>query len=69
MLMTCGIASLPDDILVDILSRLQAKVVGQCKCICKHWCSLIEDPSFVELHRACSKSRQDGRPATTFSSP
>ncbi|XP_058202758.1 putative F-box protein At3g10240 [Rhododendron vialii] len=61
LMTTSGIASLTDGILVDILSRLPAKVVGQCKCICKHWCLLIEDPSFVHSHCACSKSRQDCR--------
>lgn len=51
---------LPREIWADILTRLPAKVVGQCKCICKHWCSVIEDPSFVELHHFRAKSRAGG---------
>ncbi|KAF7149104.1 hypothetical protein RHSIM_Rhsim03G0071300 [Rhododendron simsii] len=51
---------LPREIWVDILTRLPAKMVGQCKCICKHWRALIEEPSFVELHHFRSKSRPGG---------
>ncbi|KAL7220857.1 hypothetical protein ACSBR2_013697 [Camellia fascicularis] len=43
--------------LVDILTRLPAKVVVQCKCISKRWHSLIEDPSFVDLHHTRAQSR------------
>ncbi|KAI8544096.1 hypothetical protein RHMOL_Rhmol08G0269100 [Rhododendron molle] len=35
-------------------------MVGQCKCICKHWRALIEEPSFVELHHFRAKSRPGG---------
>ncbi|KAF7145576.1 hypothetical protein RHSIM_Rhsim04G0194500 [Rhododendron simsii] len=41
---------LPREIWVDILTRLPAKMAGQCKCVCKNWRALIEEPSFVELH-------------------
>ncbi|KAH7866914.1 hypothetical protein Vadar_026627 [Vaccinium darrowii] len=51
---------LPREIWEDILTRLPAKMVGQCKCICKHWRAVIEDPSFVELHHFCAKSRAGG---------
>ncbi|KAG5522000.1 hypothetical protein RHGRI_034273 [Rhododendron griersonianum] len=60
---TCGITNegyLPREILEDILTRLPAKMVGQCKCICKYWRALIEEPSFVELHHFRSKSRPGG---------
>ncbi|KAF7134238.1 hypothetical protein RHSIM_Rhsim08G0210600 [Rhododendron simsii] len=60
---TCGITNegyLPREIWVDILTRLPAKMVGQCKCICKHWRTLIEEPSFVELHHFRAKSRPGG---------
>ncbi|CAL5394649.1 unnamed protein product [Camellia sinensis] len=56
---SCGFTtcSLPQEMLVDILTRLPAKVVVQCKCISKHWRSLIEDPSFVDLHHTRAQSR------------
>ncbi|KAG5552277.1 hypothetical protein RHGRI_010380 [Rhododendron griersonianum] len=50
---------LPREIVIDILTRLPAKVVGQCKCICKHWRTLIEDPMFAELHHNRAKCRPD----------
>ncbi|KAF7145065.1 hypothetical protein RHSIM_Rhsim04G0093700 [Rhododendron simsii] len=38
---------LPHEIVINILTRLPARVVGvgQCKCTCKHWRALIEDPT------------------------
>ncbi|KAE9465293.1 hypothetical protein C3L33_02798, partial [Rhododendron williamsianum] len=50
---------LPHEIVIDILTRLPARVVGQCKCICKHWRALIEDPTFAELHHNRAKCRPD----------
>ncbi|XP_058226500.1 F-box protein At3g57590-like [Rhododendron vialii] len=54
---TCGITN---EGFLPILTRLPAKMVGQCKCICKHWRALIEEPSFVELHHFRAKSRPGG---------
>ncbi|XP_071735730.1 F-box/kelch-repeat protein At3g23880-like [Rutidosis leptorrhynchoides] len=42
---------LPDDILVNILSRLPAKSLGQFKSVCKCWFSLISSENFVNLHQ------------------
>ncbi|KAG5552276.1 hypothetical protein RHGRI_010379 [Rhododendron griersonianum] len=50
---------LPHEIVIDILTRLPARVVGQCKSICKHWRALIEDPTFAELHHNRAKCRPD----------
>ncbi|KAJ0540774.1 putative F-box domain-containing protein [Helianthus annuus] len=43
-------SNLPHDILIDILSRLPAKSLGQFKSVSKHWSSLISSPSFIKLH-------------------
>ncbi|KAI3906232.1 hypothetical protein MKW98_021765 [Papaver atlanticum] len=52
------VSSLPNDIVIDILSRLPAKPLMQFKSICKHWLSLIKhDPHFIDLHCIRSKSR------------
>ncbi|PRQ49596.1 putative F-box domain-containing protein [Rosa chinensis] len=41
------IGDLPEDVLVEILSRLPCyKYVSECKCVSKRWCSLMSDPSF-----------------------
>ncbi|CAL5066685.1 unnamed protein product [Urochloa decumbens] len=42
-----AVAGLPDDPLVEILSRVSAKDLHRCKCISKGWRDLIADP----LHR------------------
>ncbi|CAN6222522.1 unnamed protein product [Urochloa humidicola] len=39
----CAVAGLPDDALVEILSRLSAKFLCRAKCVSKAWCSLIAD--------------------------
>ncbi|KAI3917892.1 hypothetical protein MKW98_000126 [Papaver atlanticum] len=42
----------------EILGRLPVKLLMQCKCVCKHWKSLIqEDPYFIQLHLNRSKTR------------
>ncbi|XP_026381845.1 F-box/kelch-repeat protein At3g06240-like [Papaver somniferum] len=42
---------LPEDIIVDILSRLPIKSILQFRCVCKHWYSnLLRDPSLVKIY-------------------
>ncbi|OEL36954.1 hypothetical protein BAE44_0002027 [Dichanthelium oligosanthes] len=43
------VAGIPDDALVDILSRLSAKFLCRSKCVSKPWCNLIAD------HLRCRK--------------
>ncbi|KAK1294761.1 F-box protein CPR30 [Acorus calamus] len=38
------------DIILNILSRLPLKSLMRCKCVSKHWYSLINDPILAELH-------------------
>ncbi|CAI9109946.1 OLC1v1009889C1 [Oldenlandia corymbosa var. corymbosa] len=38
---------LPEDILLEILSRLPGKALFRCKSVCKLWRALISNPSFV----------------------
>ncbi|XVF29061.1 hypothetical protein REPUB_Repub15cG0087500 [Reevesia pubescens] len=49
------VPQLPQDIIVNILSRLPIKYLIQLKCVCKPWRSLISDPQFAKLHLAQSK--------------
>ncbi|CAN6180748.1 unnamed protein product [Urochloa humidicola] len=39
----CAVAGIPDDALVEILSRLPAKFLCRSKCVSKAWCGLIAD--------------------------
>ncbi|CAN6168463.1 unnamed protein product [Urochloa humidicola] len=38
------VANLPDDVIVDILSRLPAKSLFRCTCVSKSWDALVSDP-------------------------
>ncbi|KAI3835887.1 hypothetical protein MKX03_035153 [Papaver bracteatum] len=51
-------SSLPNAILIDILSRLPVKLLMQFKSVCKRWLSLIKlDTHLIDLHFVRSKSR------------
>ncbi|KAG5544928.1 hypothetical protein RHGRI_017404 [Rhododendron griersonianum] len=41
---------LPQDVLVNIFTRLPIKTVLQCTSVCKLWHSLIVNPSFIDSH-------------------
>ncbi|XP_074265452.1 F-box/kelch-repeat protein At3g06240-like [Silene latifolia] len=41
---------LPPEICTHILSTLPAKTLLKFRCVCKSWCSIIDDPDFVHLH-------------------
>ncbi|KAG8368947.1 hypothetical protein BUALT_Bualt15G0099300 [Buddleja alternifolia] len=43
-------AHVPDDVIVDILSRLPAYIVVQCREVCKKWRILTSSSHFIELH-------------------
>ncbi|KAK3027748.1 hypothetical protein RJ639_042488 [Escallonia herrerae] len=52
-----GMLDLPSDIVRDdILSRLDAKTIISCKCVCKAWRNLISDQSFAQAHLARSRA-------------
>ncbi|ESR38727.1 hypothetical protein CICLE_v10027518mg, partial [Citrus x clementina] len=40
----------PDDIMVEILSRLPVKSLIRLRCVCKSWYAFIKNPSFVSKH-------------------
>ncbi|XLR25955.1 hypothetical protein S83_053855 [Arachis hypogaea] len=42
-------AGLPADIITDIFVRLPIKSVLICRCVCKHWNTLISNPNFGKL--------------------
>ncbi|RZC48381.1 hypothetical protein C5167_041336 [Papaver somniferum] len=49
---------LPNEIVIDILSRLPVKALMQFKSVCKDWLYLIkQDRKFIDLHFIRSKSR------------
>ncbi|KAH0652478.1 hypothetical protein KY289_030156 [Solanum tuberosum] len=46
---------MPNDITFNILLKLNVKSLLRFKCVCKSWCSLIEDPQFIKQHYDMSK--------------
>ncbi|GFS45446.1 hypothetical protein Acr_00g0096040 [Actinidia rufa] len=41
---------LPQEVLIDVFTRLPTKNLLRCTCICKSWHSLITNPSFISTH-------------------
>ncbi|CAI9784455.1 unnamed protein product [Fraxinus pennsylvanica] len=41
---------LPEEITIEILSRLPVKSLLRFKCVCKTWFSIIQDPKFIDMH-------------------
>ncbi|XVF62525.1 hypothetical protein PTKIN_Ptkin09bG0015300 [Pterospermum kingtungense] len=45
-----GTAAQPDDIILDILCRLDVEDLLRFRCVPKEFCSLIDNPYFIKLH-------------------
>ncbi|XP_030533266.1 F-box protein At3g07870-like [Rhodamnia argentea] len=45
-----GFESLPDEVVTDILSRLQADQVVKLRSVCRRWCALTAAPNFAQRH-------------------
>lgn len=41
---------MPEEVVIEILLRLPVKSLMRFRCICKFWCSLTEDLSFITKH-------------------
>jgi F-box interacting protein len=47
---------LPEEMLVEILSRVPVKCLLRFKCVCKSWYALSTNPHFITKHLACTTS-------------
>lgn len=56
---TCAIY-LPDEIVVDILTRLPVKCLLRFKSVCKKWNSLMREPAFIHVHYERARTRSGG---------
>ncbi|KAL7123046.1 hypothetical protein ACP275_01G081200 [Erythranthe tilingii] len=45
-----AISELPDEIMIDILSRLPAKSVGKSRCVSKPWRTILSGNQFIKAH-------------------
>ncbi|XP_069148648.1 F-box protein CPR1-like [Solanum lycopersicum] len=50
--------NIPNDIIIDILTKLPVKSLLRLKGICRSWYSLIKDEKFVKQHHDTHKNRQ-----------
>ncbi|XP_074265268.1 F-box protein At1g30790-like [Silene latifolia] len=41
---------IPSEVLTQILAQLPAKTLLRFRCVCKSWCSIIDNPDFVSMH-------------------
>ncbi|XP_026452425.1 F-box protein CPR1-like [Papaver somniferum] len=44
-------ASLPEDIIINILLKLSLKSIAQFKCVAKPWYEMVKNPKFIKMHR------------------
>ncbi|XP_058185588.1 putative F-box protein At1g47790 [Rhododendron vialii] len=51
--------SMPEDVLMLILSRFPVKTLLRFKSVSKHWYSLIQNPIFISLHNNSNRSRKN----------
>lgn len=50
MVQKTNFSDLPEDLVMEILSRLPVKCLLQLKCVSKNWYVLIENPIFIQKH-------------------
>uniref|UniRef100_K4D590 F-box domain-containing protein n=1 Tax=Solanum lycopersicum TaxID=4081 RepID=K4D590_SOLLC len=56
-----AIVQFPEEILVNILTRLPVKSLVRFKCVSKFWITLISDPYFTKKHLNRARNDQDSR--------
>ncbi|KAL0642113.1 hypothetical protein Bca4012_103042 [Brassica carinata] len=52
-----SIKSLPNELIIEILSRLPAKSIAICRHVCKEWESLLRTPAFTDYFLAISSAQ------------
>ncbi|OIS97377.1 PREDICTED: F-box/kelch-repeat protein At3g06240-like [Nicotiana attenuata] len=52
---------LPQEIIIDILSRLPAKVIGQFRCVSKQWLNFLSDPQFIKFHHTIHSHKEESK--------
>lgn len=53
---------IPEDIIVDILSRLPIKSLIRCRCVLKRWGSIVSDPQFAKVQfKVASQQKPSSR--------
>ncbi|GAB4855138.1 hypothetical protein Ancab_023768 [Ancistrocladus abbreviatus] len=50
---------LPRELWCEVFARLPVKALLKIRCVCKAWCSVIDDPVFVSMHLTRYKNNRD----------
>ncbi|XP_021848439.2 F-box/kelch-repeat protein At3g23880-like [Spinacia oleracea] len=50
---------LPPELWTEVLARLPVKILLRFRAVCKTWCSMIDDPDFLLMHRSLFKNNVD----------
>ncbi|KAF8414201.1 hypothetical protein HHK36_002201 [Tetracentron sinense] len=58
-------ANLPQDVIMEILSRVPVKSLLRFRCVSKTWCSFVANPSFAKKH--LNQATQNNNPSLIFS--
>ncbi|KAK9266727.1 hypothetical protein L1049_025360 [Liquidambar formosana] len=58
--MATTLRNMPNDIIINILSRLPVKSLIRFKCVCKSWHALVSDPNFIDTHLNHTRANNDG---------
>ncbi|KAM7460992.1 hypothetical protein LguiA_029113 [Lonicera macranthoides] len=56
----CFLSTDMEEIVFEILKELPVKTLVRFRAVCKLWCSIIDDPIFIDSHRTRSYTRTDG---------
>lgn len=48
--MVTSYQNLLEDVIIEVLSRLPVKCLLRFRCVCKHWCAIFKNPSFISKH-------------------
>ncbi|KAL7080892.1 hypothetical protein ACP275_14G006300 [Erythranthe tilingii] len=50
--------AIPEELMIDIFSRLPVKSVGRCRCLSKLWREILSTPQFIKSHLNRKTNRQ-----------
>ncbi|KAF6147300.1 hypothetical protein GIB67_009783, partial [Kingdonia uniflora] len=51
-----SIHNLPEELLLQTLSKVPAKNLAYCRCVCKPWSTLVKDQALVKMHETNPKA-------------
>ncbi|XP_057950711.1 F-box/kelch-repeat protein At3g23880-like [Malania oleifera] len=56
-----GGGDIPEDLIKNVLQRLPVKSLLRFQCVCKSWCAMLKNPSFITDHFHFSSNHNDNK--------